>query len=132
MLAAFPAKKLKEDNKNVILLGSVNRREVLSWSPQEDWMLAASPSTPHLLFCPETHPPTQEIHVITLTNTFDNFDKCLCQLGQIMLTAHRLIADLPKDSSTHPHLFLGPCSFFPGFFTVSPVCVRGCAIPNIY
>ena len=59
--------------------------------------------------------------VPTLTNHVDS----------LPLKAHWLNADLPNDPSTHPHLFLGPCSFSPGFFTVSPECVRDCAFPNI-
>ena len=58
--------------------------------------------------------------VPTLTNHVDS----------LPLKAHWLNADLPNDPSTHPHLFLGPCSFSPGFFTVSPV--SGAALFPIY
>ena len=66
--------KLKEIKKlrlSIVLgqpIGEKLGSKVLSWSPQEDWMLAASPSnpTPALLpRDPSTHP----------RNTCDNFDK---------------------------------------------------------
>ena len=64
-------KEIKKLRLSIVLgqpIGEKLGSKVLSWSPQEDWMLAASPSTPTPALLPRdpsTHP----------RNTCDNFDK---------------------------------------------------------
>ena len=71
-----------------------------------------------------------------MTNTFDNFDKCLCQLWQIMLTAShsKPIGSMLIYPTTHPptHTSFWVRALSLLAFSQFPPCVSGAALFPIY